>query len=174
MYVFDHEQNFEMIRNDSFRIFHQTNCISEDDGCKLTNLGGGVVTEEKVKKGTREILISCESGSPNISKLICRDNQLFLSKKDKEPVSSDIEIICGSGSSKACSTINDFSKLFKKVPEENFQVLNITETASGSTAQLECKLSGYKYEATCQPSKKKPKVKLVGSKAEKKNFNNCK
>jgi hypothetical protein len=52
--------------------------------------------DEKVKKGVREIYFSCENGEANLSKLICSNNALFLSKKDKEPVSRDIEISCGS------------------------------------------------------------------------------
>jgi len=48
-----------------------------------------------VKKGVREFYFACETGEPNLKKIICENNKLFLSKKDKEPVSRDIEISCG-------------------------------------------------------------------------------
>ena len=112
-----------------------------------------------------------------------------MTKKDKEPVSRDIEISCGeiffcliiyinsgSGTNQICSSFDDFtnSKLFKKTNSENFNFLSLTETEKGSSAQLECKIDGSKYTLNCEQSKKKHKVKIVGSKTDKKNFNKCK
>jgi hypothetical protein len=76
---------------------------------------------------------------------------------------------------KVCSSFEDYtdSKLFKKTDPENFNFLSLTETEKGSSAQLECKIDGSKYNLSCEQSKKKHKVKIVGSKTDKKNFNKC-